>query len=112
MLAKLRGYYQNVRGLRTKSHGFLSNVVINDYDFLCISESWLTSDFYDREYFDSRYTVFRCDRSVAASGCVAGGGVLIAVRASCQPVRRDWPCPPAASAECIGSLCRFTIPTR
>lgn len=55
-------YYQNVRGLRTKSHEFLSNILDCDYDVVCVTESWLNDGFYSSEYFDSRYDVFRCDR--------------------------------------------------
>lgn len=97
----LHGYYQNVRGLRTKSHDFLAQVAIADYDFICLTETWLTEDFYDREYFDSRYAVYRADRSAEESGAERGGGVAIAVRAACAPLRRDWPVPPRAAAEAL-----------
>lgn len=98
---QLIGYYQNVRGLRTKSHDFLLGVAASDYDFICITESWLTSDFYDREYFDGRYVVFRCDRSQVDTGAQRGGGVMIAVRTELKPLRREWPIPPRASSDCV-----------
>lgn len=95
------GYYQNVRGLRTKTHEFLSEVSRADYDFLFVTESWLTSDFYDRELFDSRYTIFRCDRSWAESGAERGGGAMIAIRNELQPLLRNWPGPSLASSEYV-----------
>ncbi|KAI8424353.1 hypothetical protein MSG28_002892, partial [Choristoneura fumiferana] len=70
-----------------------------DYDFIGISETWLTADFYDREYFDSRYSVYRCDRSIVDSGAARGGGVVLAVRAEYRPVRRDWPVPSPAGCD-------------
>lgn len=97
----LLGYYQNVRGLRTKSHNFLSQIAATDYDFICVTESWLTPDFYDREYFDSRYVVFRCDRSHEESGATRGGGVMVAVRTKLMPLRRNWPTPPRAASDCV-----------
>lgn len=93
-------YYQNVQGLRTKSHDFFSQVLLNDYDIICVSESWLTPNFYDKEFFDNRYVLYRCDRT-EESGAERGGGVMVAVRSEYQPLRRDWPCPSPADAECI-----------
>lgn len=69
-----------MRGLRTKSHTFLSNVLNCNYDVICLTESWLNDSFYSAEYFDSRYDVFRRDRDTVASGHLRGGGVVIAVR--------------------------------
>lgn len=97
----LNGYYQNVRGLRTKTQSFYSKVAQSDYDFICITESWLTPNFYDRELFDDRYFVYRCDRSADESGAERGGGAVVAVRREYRPLRRDWPCPPPASSECL-----------
>lgn len=95
------GYYQNVRGLRTKSQTFFSRVALSDFDFISLTETWLTSDFNDREYFDNRYTVFRCDRSLAESGAGRGGGVAVAVRAEYLPQLRDWPVPARAHCDCV-----------
>lgn len=97
----LTGYYQNVRGLRTKSQMFFRQVALSNYDLILITESWLTPDFYDHEYFDSRYSVFRCDRSNVDSGAELGGGSMVAVRSDLRALRRDWPVPSAAGCECV-----------
>lgn len=80
MYKKLNIYYQNVRGLRTKTNTFLNNLVVNNYDIICLTETWLTDGIFDAELFDSRYTIFRKDRDYARRGDTLGGGVLIAVR--------------------------------
>lgn len=85
-------YYQNVRGLRTKSESFLANVLLNNYDLIVLSESWLTEDFADAEYFYSNYTVFRRDRGAGDGRGARGGGVLIAVRRELCARRRDEWC--------------------
>ena len=55
-------YYQNVRGLRTKSKKFFLEIENADYDIIALSETWLTTGHHSEEYFSSRYLVFRCDR--------------------------------------------------
>uniref|UniRef100_A0A2H1VAL0 SFRICE_006870 n=1 Tax=Spodoptera frugiperda TaxID=7108 RepID=A0A2H1VAL0_SPOFR len=40
-------YYQNVRGLRTKTNNLLRNVCVNNYDIIVFTETWLTDDIYD-----------------------------------------------------------------
>lgn len=90
-LDSLKIYYQNVRGLRTKSHDFLANVLLNNYDLIILTETWLTPDFKDAEYFYASYIVYRRDRVGAGGGGVRGGGVLIAVRSGLRVRRRsDW----------------------
>lgn len=88
MLRIILSYHQIVRILCTKSYDFLSRVTTSDSDFICTTESWLTSDYYDRQYFDDRYAVFRCDRSQEN-----------VVRT--QPLLREWPIPPRAASGCI-----------
>lgn len=73
-------YYQNVRGLRTKSKPFFDNVVLNNYDAYCITETWLPHHIVSTDYFTDEYTVFRNDRNYAATGQKYGGGVLIALK--------------------------------
>lgn len=88
-------YYQNARGLRTKSHNFLSSVINSNYDLIFISETWLNLDFYSSEYFDSRYNVYRRDRYATggdAEGRRRGGGVMVAARRELCVTRRDEWC--------------------
>lgn len=73
-------YYQNVRGLRTKTLDLFNNVVCNNYDVVILSETWLNSSVFDSELFDSRYVVYRRDRETSGfHSAKNGGGVLIAV---------------------------------
>lgn len=72
-------YYQNVRGLRTKTHEFLNNVCCNNYDLIVLTETWLCTGIYDSELFSANYNVYRRDRNVVNSKKLNGGGVLVAV---------------------------------
>lgn len=72
-------FYQNVRGLRTKTTSFLKNLLKNNYDIVCLSETWLLPGINDAELFDSRYNVYRTDRDYERVGLKMGGGTLIAV---------------------------------
>lgn len=49
---KLNVYYQNVRGLRTKTTTFHRNIRLNSYDVVALTETWLHDSFLDSEYFD------------------------------------------------------------
>jgi hypothetical protein len=97
-VSSLNIYYQNVRGLRTKSHNFLNNVLLNNYDLIILTETWLTPDFRDAEYFCNNYDVYRRDRvgagattTAGARDDVRGGGVLIAVRSGMRVRKRtSW----------------------
>ena len=75
----LKIYYQNVRGLRTKTSTFMINLLNYNYDVICLSETWLFPGIYNSELFDCRYNVYRSDRDHITSGKSTGGGTLIAV---------------------------------
>lgn len=78
--AKLKIYYQNVRGLRTKTHNFYNQICCNDYDIVILVETWLNNNILSHELFDNRYTVYRRDRETSSHhNKKDGGGVLIAV---------------------------------
>ncbi|XP_062537983.1 uncharacterized protein LOC134206295 [Armigeres subalbatus] len=55
-------YYQNVRGLRTKTTDVNLRLSACDYDIVVLTETWLRSDI-----CNSDYTIFRCDRSESTS---------------------------------------------
>lgn len=76
----IRGYYQNVNGLRTKINEFSMAVSLADYDFLILTESNLCDKIGNGELALSRYDVYRCDRSIETSSRLSGGGVLIAIK--------------------------------
>ncbi|CAH2085474.1 unnamed protein product [Euphydryas editha] len=97
-------YYQNVRGLRTKTNIFFRNIIQVDYDIVCLTETWLLSGIYDQEIFDSRYRVYRCDRDYETRGDHLGGGVLIALRRELQAYSFSTISMPGAAAEAI-ELC-------
>lgn len=72
--------YQNVRGLRTKSDNFSLNLLSSGADIVCITETWLNSDFLSTEYVLDGYQCFRRDRNFAMSNTRQGGGCLVAVK--------------------------------
>nr|XP_026499894.1 uncharacterized protein LOC113403525 [Vanessa tameamea] len=80
MVSKIAILYQNVRGLRTKTSEFFSNILNCEHDIICLTETWLLPGIFDSEIFDSRYSVYRCDRNYNERNDKMGGGVLIAVR--------------------------------
>lgn len=73
-------YYQNVRGLRTKTSDFFSRVACDNYDIVVITETWCDGSVFDSELFDDRYVVYRRDgESSNIHGKSDGGGVAVAV---------------------------------
>lgn len=76
---KLRVYYQNVRGLKTKTSVFRSQLLLQSYDVIVLCETWLREDVFTSELFDDRYVVYRNDRNNESAGKKDGGGCLIAV---------------------------------
>lgn len=87
----LQVFYQNVRGLNTKTHQFLNFTWENStlFDVITCSETWLNESVLDSELFSSEYTVFRADRRSGSSHRVRGGGVAIAVRSDISCVRMN-----------------------
>ncbi|CAG4988887.1 unnamed protein product [Colias eurytheme] len=80
-------YYQNVRGLRTKTNDLYKNILLNSYDVIVLSETWLNCGISSSEIFDSRYIVYRRDRICNKKTKLDGGGVLIAVARKLQSSR-------------------------
>lgn len=67
-------YYQNVRGLNTKTTTLFDSVYTSYYPIIILTETWLKDNVRSSELFPPSYTVIRCDRTRCN-----GGGVLIAV---------------------------------
>ena len=72
-------YYQNVRGLRSKTHSFYVNSTASSSDIIFLTETWLNDSVRDSELFSNKYCIIRRDRSFDMVGRVTGGGVLIAL---------------------------------
>lgn len=81
-------YYQNVRGLRTKTHNLYMNALSQDYDILVLSETWLNDSVFDNELLDNRYNVYRRDRQDCLLSKREGGGVLVAVMNKYEVLRK------------------------
>lgn len=77
-------YYQNIRGLRTKTHNFYRQLSLENYDIIILTETWLNESVCSAELFDDRYIVYRRDRNNSKKD---GGGVLIAVLKSIKSKR-------------------------
>ena len=76
-------YYQNVRGLRTKTNDLLLALSRCEYDVIALTETWLNSDIKNSE-LSNNYSLYRCDRNPQTSQCRRGGGTMIAVRNDIQ----------------------------
>lgn len=75
----LHVYYQNVRGLRSKTTDFRLNIISNNWDIIALTETWLNSSVYNAELFPDGYQVYRRDRCQLQTGKSRGGGVLVAI---------------------------------
>lgn len=87
MVIPISIYYQNVRGLRTKTHQFYSSVVAENFDVIAITETWLCDGFSNNELFPSNYVVFRDDRNLSVIDKCRGGGVALAVKSQFKPIK-------------------------
>ncbi|CAH2094962.1 unnamed protein product [Euphydryas editha] len=84
-------YYQNVRGLRTKTNEVLLNITQTNYKIIVFTETWLNASVCSSEFMDDRYVVYRRDRYSSSSLKSDGGGVLIAVSRDIPSSRvRNW----------------------
>lgn len=93
LTTNLTFYYQNCRGLRTKLNTLYMNILVECYDIIILTETWLIPEIPDSLFIDSRYIVFRCDRDRISTGKKEGGGVLVAVRCGLPVTRRLLPVP-------------------
>lgn len=83
----LKIFYQNVRGLRTKTTEFYNNLLNLQSDLVLITESWLCEGILNSELTTDHYDVFRRDRKSL------GGGVMILTNTGLNGfVREDWKC--------------------
>ena len=75
----IKFFYQNIRRVRTKTNRIRNEILSNNYDVICLTETWLNSNIFSEELFDDRYVVYRRDRETTMSSSKEGGGVLAAV---------------------------------
>lgn len=78
----LKVYLQNIRGTKTKCLEIYNSILCNNYDIICLCETWLTEAILSSELFDERYRVIRRDRDANFFNLYNknhGGGVLIAL---------------------------------
>lgn len=88
---KLSVYYQNTRGLRTKTSLFKRNLLLSSYDIISLTETWLLEGINDCELLDDRYISWTRDRNYLSTKEKLGGGVLLAVRRELAAVERpEW----------------------
>ncbi|KAL4152924.1 hypothetical protein QTP88_000757 [Uroleucon formosanum] len=76
----LSGYYQNVRGLRTKLNLLKCSIPSSTHDFIIFTETWLRNTFLDNELGFTQHNVFRRDRTEKTSPHNRDGGVLVAIK--------------------------------
>lgn len=102
-------YYQNVRGLRTKTLDFFASVVDCTYDIICITESWLSSDVFDNELFPDFYSVFRADRKFDILNKNRGGGAILALQSKyfSQLINVDRIVSDCPQIDIVGCLIKF-----
>lgn len=70
-------FVQNVRGLGGKHKKFFCSSSSYDYGIIILTEKWLKDSFFDAEYFDDSFSVYRKHRLIRR-----GGGVLIGLNNS------------------------------
>lgn len=59
-------FYQNVRGLRTKTVQFKRCVQLYSYDIIILTETWLLDGIKNEELFSDKYAVWRRDRNYSS----------------------------------------------
>ncbi|KAJ8944299.1 hypothetical protein NQ318_021228 [Aromia moschata] len=74
-------YYRKVKrelDTQLRQKIFFVSASESEFSFICLIETWLSSDILSCEYFGNNYSVFRGDRKFNAVEMSRGGGVLIA----------------------------------
>lgn len=84
-------YYQNIRGIRTKTNEIYQNILQSNYKIIVFTETWLNQHIHSKEFIDDRYNVYRRDRHTSSSKKSDGGGVLVAVSRELESTRvKNW----------------------
>lgn len=84
-------FYQNVNRVRSKINEINLNVLSNNYDIICLTETNFNDSVRDSELLDSRYNIYRRDRSSTSLSKTEGGGIVIGVKKNIEVVRQfSW----------------------
>ena len=78
----------NARSILPNFDELLAICNVNNYDVICVVESWLSEDVSNDELFIPGYDIFRCDRDRH------GGGILIFVKSELCASPISYPLPP------------------
>lgn len=80
-------YYQNVRGMRTKTEDIYKNILLTSYDVIAFTESWLNLNITNREFIDplSTFSIL----SLAILMFVTGGNVTSSSHSLCDVICID-----------------------
>lgn len=73
-------FYQNINRKRSKIYEIYSNILLNNFDMICLSETNFNNTVFDNEIFDNRYNIFRRDRFSTKICKIEGGGVAVALK--------------------------------
>lgn len=88
---KLKIYYQNVNGLKTKTTDIRHSILTRDIDVIVLSETWLNGNIFNEEIFSGKYVVYRRDRDFDLTDKKDGGGCCVAVKANFLSTRMtEW----------------------
>lgn len=89
VLGSFNIYYQNVRGLRTKTEEFFDSLTMLSHSIDCVvlTETWLNDRIFDAELVPPNFTLFRKDRNLVSTGRKDGGGVAILVKSDYATIR-------------------------
>lgn len=69
---------------QTKLNVLMRNTCLSDFDFIGLSETWLSPNVNTSELGLTNYITYRCDRNPITSNNFRGGGVLLAINITFQ----------------------------
>lgn len=72
IMKKIKIWYKKVSALRTKNEFFFSSISCNNYDVVCVTETWLSNKYSCFDYFPSANSCFRADRDYDDLDCDRG----------------------------------------
>ena len=98
-------YYQNTRGINSKLSDLHNSILCCNYDFICLSETWLNSSVTDSEFCPQNFHIVRSDRDFHKMNVSKGGGVLLAAQHRFTVFKIDLSCRGFDSLQCTDVVC-------